>query len=767
MVSDWSNTVFSTQDATSPVSSVATPSNASTVGPFTLLSGSADDAAGSGVSKVGVSLRRNADSRYWTGTYWSATTEQWLAATLGAGNAWTYDASGVTWGSAEQYTVRSRAEDNVGNVEAPGAGNTFTFLVPSIAITAPNGGERWERRTQHSLTWTPTSNAGATVKIELLRAGSLDSVIASTTANDGEFPWDIPSGQTPGADYGVRVTSVSEPDATDVSDATFEITSPAVTGATPNVGFNQGTRSVTIQGTGFVSPAMVKIARSTEIAATNVRVVSGTQIACDLPLTGAEAGTWDVVVTNASGNVVTLTGGFTILPAAAPGLQMISLPLALTNPAPESVFGAGVKMARWQKDAYRGTSATTYAGPIDPLGAGRAHWVKVEASGLPLAADVTGSLADQTTEQRLPLAEFADGSKRSGWYQVGTKFLRSVNWADVKVSANGAAPTDLVTAYRNGKVLSLAWAFDPASSSHAMVSSIFPGARTTLDPCAGYWVKRLSSDPNETVELVLPPPTRAGRSASPPAAKRSGTDWMIQLVAECGALRDAANYCGVWGSLVEAHRAPGGRLSVESPPPLGSFVDLSFVTGTPGSRYAIDLLKEPAGKMAWEVEVVTDQSEGEVTLTWPDLSSLPRRYQPVLTDLATGESVYMRTARAYRYRSGRAQEPRRLRLEVVHGSQGALRISTATVIRTRDGGLLFSYLLSQPAEVTCVLRGPSGRTVSTLQPAKPARAGLNQFAWADRGPDGRALPKGAYLWEILAVDETGRAVRAVRVAVKR
>jgi len=37
------------------------------------------------------------------------------------------------------------------------------------------------------------------------------------------------------------------------------------------------------------------------------------------------------------------------------------------------------------------------------------------------------------------------------------------------------------------------------------------------------------------------------------------------------------------------------------------------------------------------------------------------------------------------------------------------------------------------------------------------------LVWTGRSRDDRALPKGAYLWEIVAADETGRAVRAFSV----
>ncbi len=74
-----------------------------------------------------------------------------------------------------------------------------------------------------------------------------------------------------------------------------------MTSIDPASGTNEETvTGVQITGTGFLDGATVKLARTNlpDIAATNVVVDSDTQITCDLDLTGAATGTWDVVVTN-------------------------------------------------------------------------------------------------------------------------------------------------------------------------------------------------------------------------------------------------------------------------------------------------------------------------------------------------------------------------------------------------------------------------------------------------------------------------------------
>jgi len=116
-------------DVSAPASSVSIPAQGSTVNSIPVISGVASDPnladgnPGSGVSSVMITLQRVTGGLYWTGSAWGSLT--WLAASYSAGS-WSYDSSGVGW-MAGSYTVVSKAADVAGNVETPGAGNTFTF----------------------------------------------------------------------------------------------------------------------------------------------------------------------------------------------------------------------------------------------------------------------------------------------------------------------------------------------------------------------------------------------------------------------------------------------------------------------------------------------------------------------------------------------------------------------------------------------------------------------------------------------------------------
>ncbi|MDD1676942.1 MAG: GPI anchored serine-threonine rich family protein [Methanomicrobiales archaeon] len=110
---------------------------------------------------------------------------------------------------------------------------TTQTTTPALTTTSPNGGESWARGTTPHITWTSSGSVGSYVKIELLKAGVVNKVITSSTANDGSYSsWAIPTTQTTGSDYKIRITSTSNSAYADSSNAYFSITSGSTTTAT-------------------------------------------------------------------------------------------------------------------------------------------------------------------------------------------------------------------------------------------------------------------------------------------------------------------------------------------------------------------------------------------------------------------------------------------------------------------------------------------------------------------------------------------------------
>jgi hypothetical protein len=93
------------------------------------------------------------------------------------------------------------------------------------------------------------------------------------------------------------------------------ILAPIVTGITPDTGLGIGKMSITnLAGANFKPGATVKLtmAGETDIIATNINVVSSTEITCEFDLMARKTGKWNVVVTNPDTSSGTLPLAFTI-----------------------------------------------------------------------------------------------------------------------------------------------------------------------------------------------------------------------------------------------------------------------------------------------------------------------------------------------------------------------------------------------------------------------------------------------------------------------
>jgi len=100
---------------------------------------------------------------------------------------------------------------------------SYKLVAGALTVTSPNGGESWRHGTTHKLTWSSSGNPGAYVKIELMKGGVVNRVITSSTLNDESYRWAIPSTQTLGTDYKIRITSTSKSSITDSSNSNFAI----------------------------------------------------------------------------------------------------------------------------------------------------------------------------------------------------------------------------------------------------------------------------------------------------------------------------------------------------------------------------------------------------------------------------------------------------------------------------------------------------------------------------------------------------------------
>lgn len=208
---------------------------------------------------------------------------------------------------------------------------------PSITVASPDGGEQLTAGNSAPISWSYSGSPGSAVNIELLK-GTVPTLLASNVAIESlSWYWPIPSTQTPGTDYRVRVTSTSNSSYTDTSDATFTILAPplpTLTVTSPNGGEQWAAwQTHRIEWTYTGNPG----------TAVHIEILDGTQatfLALNVPVGTNGSGYWDwnvpmlyptgtnyrirLMSTSVSGCTDTSDAPFSITAAAAPTITVVT-----------------------------------------------------------------------------------------------------------------------------------------------------------------------------------------------------------------------------------------------------------------------------------------------------------------------------------------------------------------------------------------------------------------------------------------------------------
>jgi hypothetical protein len=187
------------------------------------------------------------------------------------GGAWTQISASTANDGSENWTVpnavTTQGRIRVTSVSEPTVKDTsdanFTIQAPpgTVTVTAPNGGESWTAGTTQAITWTSTNVTG-TIKLEYSTDGGSNwTLILAATSNDGTEPWSVPNFPTTQAR--VRVTSVTDPSATDLSNANFTLLPlpGSITVTAPNGGeswVGESTHAITWTSANFSGDVMLE-----------------------------------------------------------------------------------------------------------------------------------------------------------------------------------------------------------------------------------------------------------------------------------------------------------------------------------------------------------------------------------------------------------------------------------------------------------------------------------------------------------------------------
>lgn len=352
-----------------------------------------------------------------------------------------------------------------------------------------------------------------------------------------------------------------------------------------------------------------------------------------------------------------------------------------------------------------------------------------------------------------------------GWNLIGNPFPYPIPLGEIiGVSAGDPTKTYKWNDLVNGGFVNGALAYWDTTSVPPTYRFI-SGPTAYLDPNKGYWVYV-----NDTgLTLQFPPVFYEGAitaSGSPALASRqanplwvqSDKQWHLQLAARTNDELDDQNWVGV-----AASDAAAKQLTIYEPP-MGPTQNLavSMAPAVGGTTRLAQAMSSTTGAQQWTVFVQAKKA-GQVTVTWPNMSTVPKNMQFRLLDKATGTSRDMRRTSGYTFTSDGATT-REFTIQAQTGVASRAVIGNVVISRTSrapSSPFVISYTLSGDATTTIRILGSGGREIFTATRGRADRTGENSATWALRDNANRAVAPGIYRVEITAETADGERVRKI------
>ncbi len=347
-----------------------------------------------------------------------------------------------------------------------------------------------------------------------------------------------------------------------------------------------------------------------------------------------------------------------------------------------------------------------------------------------------------------------------GWNQLGNPFFSPVDLQEATIFYNGAT-MDLWSADRAHVIAAFVWRYDTSQQAYSLAYPPLLSQSTIVPPWQGFWLLA-----RQACQLILTRPSStqgiaarlAAASAQSPGPKAAGainnwqTEWIVPLRIQSNGACDSAAIIGVGTTQMLGQKPPAAQI--------GPQLLLSSPDSQEG-QYAISVASHGRKEITWRLKVTNLQAGQPVELTAPDLSRLPADSIIILRDLATGESVYLRTASRYVLTPRAGEKERILQLTVSPRPQALLTIQGLVAYETPGAGAAVRFTLSQAAACTVTVLNIAGRPIRVLEEGKLRPAGNQLVLWDGRSALGTAAPAGLYLLQIKAKGPAGENVEAV------
>jgi hypothetical protein len=227
---------------------------------------------------------------------------------------------------------------------------------PSITVNSPNGGEIWCPGTTRNITWSATAVQNVDIAISSDNGVNYTNLATNLSASTGSWAWKIPSGQTPGNQYLIRISKASNLSVADVSNSTFIIGESAQITQNPESATACTGQSVSFRvvasGSGLT---YVWRKNGTSIPNSNSATLNINPVILN------SAGNYDCIVTGACGSPVTSTSA-TLSVDESPTITQQPQPVSscVGGQAEFSVGASGTDLTyQWRKGGSPISGATS------------------------------------------------------------------------------------------------------------------------------------------------------------------------------------------------------------------------------------------------------------------------------------------------------------------------------------------------------------------------------------------------------------------------
>ncbi len=411
------------------------------------------------------------------------------------------------------------------------------------------------------------------------------------------------------------------------------------------------------------------------------------------------------------------------------------------------IFAEGdLLLAQWRQNLTGDDRYLKYPA-IEALTPGKAYWFQ-HASGL--TANIVGMRSNNQIAVSTGLIV--------GWNQIGNPYETAISVSDLVFQyREDTAAVDLATAVTKGWVAAATVGSDQVILYQWDSANGYTRA-TALAPWKGYFIKVLVSE-GLTITYPNPTLTSLSRAAATRASKASTSSSGWGLPLRVNGPDNTGSTCYI-GQSVNATAGYDAEADAAMPPAFTrSAPTIGFSHSDWGSNsgtYFTDVRKTGA-RTAWEVTVTTPEEGKTYTVTWPQISRVPRTVRLTIKDLSTGRSQAMTGASGVSFVSTQTGS-RRFQISAEPRVMSALRITGVVARDSRAAGsrsVSIGYNVSADATVQLRIRGADGRVLRTISQGRAVSSGANTALWDTRTDAGVSVPAGMYLVDISAQSGEG------------